>query len=77
VPKAALPMNTGRFFLLKENPDLVRSKTMSAKKNATKLRKKLFWMEGRSPDILTNIFIRAKKNAEQMINIIAFCFSLT
>jgi hypothetical protein len=76
VPKADLPIKTGRFFLLKENPSLERNKTTKAKKNATKLRKKLFWIEGRSPDSLTNIFIKAKKNAEQIMKIIAFCFSL-
>jgi hypothetical protein len=70
-------MKTGRFFLSKEKPPFALRRTIKAKKDATKLRKKLFWIEGRSPDILTNIFIRAKKNAEQMINIIAFCFSLT
>ena len=31
---------------------------------ATKLRKKLFWMEGRSPLIRTNIFISAKEKEE-------------
>ena len=36
-------------------------------KKATRFRKKLFWMDGRSPDMRTNIFIKAKKNAEQIM----------
>ena len=49
---------------------------MSAKKNAIRLRKKLFCTDGRSPAIRTNMFISAKKNAEHMIYMIPIYFLL-
>ncbi len=43
------------------------SRMIRAKSIATKLRKKLFWIEGRSPDRRTNIFMRAKEKEESRI----------
>ena len=40
---------------------------MQAKIAATKFRKKLFCIEGRSPDIRTNIFMSAKQNADMIM----------
>ena len=48
---------SGRSFIRMDNANSI----------ATKLRKKLFWMEGRSPDIRTNIFISAKEKEESKI----------
>ena len=47
---------------------------MNAKKNAIRLRKKLFCTDGRSPAIRTNMFINAKKNAEHMMRRIPLYF---
>ena len=49
----------------------------SAKKKATRFRKKLFWMEGRSPERRTNRFMQEKQKAEQIIKRIALFFDFT
>ena len=51
-----------------------RYKITAAKINATKFRKKLFCMEGRSPESRTNRFIKAKKKDDAVIHKIPFCF---
>ena len=51
-----------------------RYKITAAKISATKLRKKLFCMEGRSPESRTNKFIKAKKKDDAVMHKIPFCF---
>ena len=68
VPKIERANRIGRFFLWKENFSSERSSITKAKINATRLRKKLFCMDGRSPDSLTNRFIKAKKKADIRMN---------
>ena len=58
--------------LFPENQIFFLSIKASAKKKATKFRKKLFWIEGRSPDSLTHRFINAKKKAEASMHRMPF-----
>ena len=44
-------------------------------KSATKFRKKLFSINGRSPDSRTKAFIHAKQNADKIMLIMPFCRS--
>lgn len=70
MPNVARNNRLSRFSFLhpKEIPFFLI--IMNAKKNAIRLRKKLFCTDGKSPAIRTNMFIKAKKNAEHMMQII-------
>lgn len=74
MPKNAR-QNRWRFALgVKVTFGRSRYKITAAKISATKLRKKLFCMEGRSPESRTNRFIKAKKKDDAVMHKIPFCF---
>lgn len=74
MPKKAR-QNRWRFaFGVKVTLGRSRYKITAAKIKATKLRKKLFCMEGRSPESRTNRFIKAKKKDDAVMHKIPFCF---
>lgn len=52
-----------------------RRSIASANNSATRFRKKLFWINGRSPESRTKAFIHAKQNADKMMQIMPFCRS--
>ena len=56
------------FSFFPENLPPSFFKRTNAKNSATRFRKKLFCVDGKSPAILTNAFINAKQNADIMIN---------
>lgn len=74
MPKKAR-QNRWRFDLgVKVTLGRSRYKITAAKSSATKLRKKLFCIEGRSPESRTNKFIKAKKKDDAVMHKIPFCF---
>ena len=54
----------GRFSLRIRNGSPARKSKTTADSAATRLRKKLFCIDGRSPAKCTNILINAKQNAD-------------
>ncbi len=57
----------GQIAPLKGKPSPLRIRRTAAKMTATKLRKKLFWIDGRSPESLTNRLMSEKKAADAMM----------
>jgi len=70
-------ISSGKFFLSKFSFsfDLI-SKNKEMKK-ATKLRKKLFCIDGKSPDNFTKVFIKEKKKAAAIMRSIPLVLLVT